>query len=319
MDAFYSFCRGMGIAALFSFISASAYADVILTPADEQQIRELIFRWNDVLNKTPDAQPQSLYAVKVAWYGQSLAAQQVLANEQTFLAKNNDYIQWIVSPLAIQPVEQSDSLVAVGFVKRAGMSRETAVNYPQEMQVVNEGPLGWRIVSETDGITRINQSKEKSREIARGKFDGQHLSYAWTRNEDPRTGGACLPYSECNCTLWNSDPAIQPVEIPQCLADGNVEALSHLDDSGRDRVVVFQDWWSSSSRLVYVYDIQQGQWVLVLPAIARDFNLQEAVAADIVQRDRQHPGYVNVTQAVWDEANEVTTTKVVSQTLWVLK
>ncbi|WET39525.1 hypothetical protein [Citrobacter enshiensis] len=71
---------------------------------------------------------------------------------------------------------------------------------------------------------------------------------------------------------------------------------------------------------MYVYDIQQQQWIQVLPAIARNFNIQEgAKAADIVQRDTRHPGLLKVTQAVRDDENEVTTTQVMSKKLLVLK
>ncbi|HED5891706.1 TPA: hypothetical protein R5R88_002232 [Salmonella enterica] len=296
-----------------------AHADITpLTSADEQQIRELIFRWNDALNKTEDAQPQSLYSAQVIWYGQPLSAQKVLANEQAFLAKNDDYRQRIVSTLNIQPIEQAEGQVSVQFVKRAGISKEKELNYPQELWVAKDSQ-GWRIVSETDGITRANQSKQKSLAVARGKFDGQHQSYVWMSDADPRTGDACLPDTDCDCSLWSSDPAVQPVNIPQCLAN-TVETLSGLDDSGRDRAVVSPEWWSSNSRRVYVYDIQQSQWIQVLPVIGKELNIQEAVTAkDIVQRDPQHPGQVNVTEAVWDDANEVMKTAISTQKLRVLK
>lgn len=318
MDAVHSPSLRAALALALSALSMCAFADTTLSSADEQQIGELIFRWNDALNKEPNAQPQSLYSPTVMWYGRSLSAQQVLANEQAYLAKNVEYDQWIVSTLTVRPDEQSPGRAAVSFVKRAGMGLDSSQNYPQEMVVV-KGALGWRIVSETDGITRANQSKEKSTDIARGKFDGQHQSYVWMSDEDPRTGKACQPYSDCDCALWNSDPGVQPVKIPQCLAN-TVETLSRLDDSGRDRVVVSPEWWSSNSRLVYVYDIQQGQWIRVLPGIDKNLNIQEAVRAnDIVQRDAEHPGQVKVTRAVWDEENEDIKTEVVTQTPWVLK
>ncbi|UGS41479.1 hypothetical protein [Pseudocitrobacter corydidari] len=318
MEWFYSlFCR-VGLILFIGVMSVPVLAESTLTAKDEQQIRQLMFRWNDALNKTPDAQPQFLYSSKVMWYGRSLSIQQVLAQEQAYLAKNKGYFQEIISTLNIHPVEQADNLFEVSFVKRAGLTLDTSKNYPQEMRVVKEAQ-GWRIVSETDGITRANQSKEERTDIARGKFDGQKLSYVWMTEEDPRTGKACQPYNACDCALWSSDFWVQPVKIPRCLAN-TVETLSHLDDSGRDRVVVSPEWWSSNSRLVHVYDIQQGQWIRVLPVIDKNLNIQEAVrAADIVQRSAEHPGQVNVTRAVWDEENEVTKTEVVTQTLWELK
>lgn len=119
--------------------------------------------------------------------------------------------------------------------------------------------------------------------------------------------------------LWNRAPLGAVCKNPPMPAN-TVETLSQLDDSGRDRVVVSPEWWSSNSRLVYVYDIQQGQWIRVLPSIVKYRNIQEAARAeDIAQRDAEHPGQVKVTRAVWDEENEEMKTEVATQKLWVLK
>ncbi|HEB1449059.1 TPA: hypothetical protein RY419_001465, partial [Escherichia albertii] len=213
-----------------SFTVAAAEGESeTLPPADLQAIESLVERWDDVLSKRDNVQPQSLYMPQVEWYGQSLSAQQVLANEQAFLAKNTDFCQSIVSTLNIQRSYEDKNIVLVSFVKRAGLTYENEQNYPQEIQVTKSAQ-GWRIVSETDGITLANQSKEKSTDVARGKFDGKNKSYVWMREADPRTGGACLPYSKCDCSLWSSDPRVSPIIITQCLI-GNVETISGLDNS----------------------------------------------------------------------------------------
>ncbi|WP_312949670.1 hypothetical protein [Superficieibacter sp.] len=294
----------------------SSWASVTLTSADEQQINALIDRWNDDLNRQEQAQPQSLYAPQVEWFGQTLTAQQVLANQQVFLAKNKNYQQSIVSTLNIQPAEEDR--VQVRFVKRAGLDLDKEQNYPAEFMLKKE-TSGWRIVSETDGITRAVQSKDDSSLVAKGKFDGSHTSYVWMTDSDPRTGGVCTEEGDCECALWSSVPDVLPVKIPQCLA-GGVETVSGLDDSGRDRVLLFPQWWSSALRVLYLYDIQQKQWIKTLPGISFNINLQEtATGADLVKRDPAHPGRVNVVQSVFDEAKEEPTTKVVSQTLRTLK
>ncbi|WP_241201533.1 hypothetical protein [Escherichia albertii] len=173
-------------------------------------------------------------------------------------------------------------------------------------------------MSETDGITLANQSKEKNTDVARGKFDGKNKSYVWMREADPRTGGACLPYSKCDCSLWSSDPRVSPIIITQCLI-GNVETISGLDNSGRDRVVVSPEWWSSAERVVYVFDIQQYQWIRVMPGFMKNLNIQEtATAADLLQPDPQHPGQVKVTTAYWDLEKDELLTKVINKKLWVL-
>ncbi|MCZ9166155.1 hypothetical protein [Escherichia albertii] len=298
-------------------VAAAEGESETLPPADLQAIESLVERWDDVLSKRDNAQPQSLYMPQVEWYGQSLSAQQVLANEQAFLAKNTDFCQSIVSTLNIQRSYEDKNIVLVSFVKRAGLTYENEQNYPQEMQVTKSA-LGWRIVSETDDITLANQSKEKSTDVARGKFDGKNKSYVWMREADPRTGGACLPYSKCDCSLWSSDPRVSPIIITQCLI-GNVETISGLDNSGRDRVVVSPEWWSSAERVVYVFDIQQYQWIRVMPGFMKNLNIQEtATAADLLQPDPQHPGQVKVTTAYWDLEKDELLTKVINKKLWVL-
>ncbi|WP_194205449.1 hypothetical protein [Superficieibacter sp. 1612_C1] len=296
----------------------SVHADITLTASDEQQINALVDRWNDVLNRAENARPQSLYAENVEWFGKTLPAQQVIANSQAFLAKNKEYQQRIVSTLNIQPVSESDDRVMVRFVKSAGLETFKEKNYPAELQM-RKTPAGWRIVSETDAITRANQNKDVYAGVIKGKFDGKNSSYAWMSDADPRTGGMCTEESDCDCTLWNSDPHVKPVKISQCLV-GHMEMLSGLDDSGRDRVVAFPEWWTSAMRVVYVYDIQQKQWIKTMSGFSMNINLQEAAsAADLVKRDPQHPGKVKVTQATFDEAAEEATTEVVSQTLLTLK
>lgn len=119
-----------------SFTVAAAEGESeTLPPADLQAIESLVERWDDVLSKRDNAQPQSLYMPQVEWYGQSLSAQQVLANEQAFLAKNTDFCQSIVSTLNIQRSYEDKNIVLVSFVKRAGLTYENEQNYPQEIQV----------------------------------------------------------------------------------------------------------------------------------------------------------------------------------------
>ncbi|WP_240246314.1 hypothetical protein [Escherichia sp. MOD1-EC7003] len=285
--------------------------------ADEQAITALVDSWNNLLNKHEDVSPQSLYAPEVEWYGQKFSAQQVINNEHAFLAKNTDFRQSIVSTLNIQRSDDDKDIVLVSFVKRAGLTFQHEQNYPQEIQVT-KGVQGWRIVSETDGITLANQSKEKNTSVVRGKFDGKNKSYVWMSEADPRTGGACLPYSDCDCSLWSSNPDITPIKITQCLI-GNVETISGLDDSGRDRVIVSPEWWSSAYRIVYVFDIQQNQWIQVMPGFTKNLNIQEtATASDLLQRDPQHPGQVKVTTAYWDTEKDDLLTKVINKKLWVL-
>lgn len=307
------------IAAMLLCLGAcSAHANLTLTSSDEQQINTLVDSWDHALNRGDSARLLPLYAEQVEWFGQMLPSQQVIANHQAFLAKNKEYGQHIVSTLNIQPAEGSDNRVMVRFVKSAGLEAFKEKNYPAELQL-KKVAAGWRIVSETDAITRSNQHKDVYAGVIKGKFDGKQVSYAWMSEADPRTGSACTEETDCNCTLWNSDPDILPIKIPQCLV-GRMEVLSGLDDSGRDRVVAFPEWWTSAMRVVYVYDIQQKQWIKAMPSFSMNINLQETdTAADLIKRDPQQPGMVNVKQSTFDEVAEEATTEVVIGRLLTLK
>ncbi|ECI3847514.1 hypothetical protein DOJ73_02235, partial [Salmonella enterica subsp. enterica] len=61
-----------------------AFAQRTITPADEQQISALIYRWNAVLNAEKGAQSDSLYADKVKWYGEEMTSQTVISKIQDF-------------------------------------------------------------------------------------------------------------------------------------------------------------------------------------------------------------------------------------------
>ncbi|WNI84114.1 hypothetical protein [Citrobacter portucalensis] len=312
-----------------SLASHTAAAEIQLTDADEQQINALFNRWNDVFNCTSDTKPQTLYADQVEWYGQSLSAQQVIDSEAVFVTKNKGYNQSIVSEPAIQaayddPAAAASDDVRVTFVKEVSPPSGKQQNYPAEF-LVRKLPQGWRIVSETDGVTRFNQKmktgEERDASVAKGKFDGKHESYVWTTSSDPRTGGICTEETDCNSLLWNSDPAIAPVNVTDRLIEG-VIALPALDNSGRDRVVVHTGWWMGGWSPLYLYDIQQKQWIRDIPPVSYNVNFEEALTDDdIIKPDAARPGWVKIVNgdmdAVANNSDEVT--KTTSERLLELK
>ncbi|EIX6431729.1 carbohydrate porin [Salmonella enterica] len=305
----------------------SAFAQSALTSVDEQQISALIERWNAVLRKEKGAQAESLYADNVIWYGENMTSRDVITKIKDFLIKNKQYEQDIVDRIKIQPFDRFDidnnkDIIRVNFVKLAGLTSEKQQYYPAEFLVKKE-TSGWRIISETDNITQANQKKDRAYLATKGKFDGKSASYAWMTEENPRTGGACIDdekgADECQCHLWNSNPKIQPVQIRQCLP-GAVVTIKDLDGSGRDRIALMPDWWSSAWRVIYLYDIQQGQWIKTMPSFAMNINLQEGVTPDsLIQPDLQHPGMVKITDVDIDENSGEPVIKVKTSKLWELK
>lgn len=308
-------------------IIPTVYAQNAISPSDEQQISALIYQWNAVLNAEKGAQPDHLYAERVMWYGEEMSSLAVSHKIMDFLAKNKQYEQHIVEKVKIQIVDRFDidknnDTLRVNFVKQAGLTSDKQQYYPAEILVKKEGD-GWRIVSETDYITQANQNKDFAYLVAKGKFDGENISYAWMMEENPLTGGACRDNEKgsyaCQCSLWNSNLKIQPVKIRQCLM-GAVETIKNLDGSGRDRVALIPDWWSSAWRVVYLYDIQQDQWIKTMPSFSMNINFQEDMKATaIFQPDTQHPGMIKVTAVDMDENSGEPVLKVETHKLWELK
>lgn len=125
----------------------TSFAQRTITPADEQQISALIYRWNAVLNAVKGAQSDSLYADKVKWYGEEMTSQNVINNIQDFLNKNKQYEQSIVDKIKIQifdrfDIDKNTDILRVNFVKQAGLTSDKQQYYPAEF-LVKKGANGW--------------------------------------------------------------------------------------------------------------------------------------------------------------------------------
>ncbi len=287
------------LAALVLLTTASANAEI--TPQIEQQINALVDRWNDYKINREQIAPESLYADSVDFYGTTLTLSDVAKQNAEFAKKNDGFRQTIVSGVTLEEPDDDQPGLKVTFVKQAGLSGGEDRNYPTELKVI---PVknGWRIVAETDWITLKNQRKGDGL-VAQGKFDGAHKGYAWVTAHDPRTGGTCHEEADvmCQCQLWHSDPDIQPVNIPQCIGAG-VGTLSGLDGSQRDRVLLYPDWWTSGWRVSYLYDIQQGLWIMAIPSFQTQVDVLESLGDQpLISPIPQKPGFVRVISAEFNE------------------
>lgn len=298
--AFYS-SKGMrGAAALLLFLPL-ACAGATLTAQDERDIHTLISQWNALKNHPQPA--AAIYASQVRFYGKTLPLSAVAEQNSAFVQEHPRYAQKIINRLTIDALDGEQPAAQVSFVKLAGLETASQRYYPAQLRVVKQ-PEGWRINEESDWITESNQQKENDYRVAGGRFNGAIKSYAWLSATDPVTGGVCDESGDCECEVWNSDPAIKPAKLPSCIG-GGVETLAGLDDSGRDRLIVYPQWWTSAWSVVYLYDIQQKQWVKAIPSFSMNSNVQEeATGRELVARDAQRPGQVIVAQAKWDEAKE---------------
>ncbi|ELY9424535.1 hypothetical protein SLY17_003538 [Cronobacter dublinensis] len=309
-----------GLRALFGLALAglTLSASAAMTPQDERDASALIARWNDFKNHPTAQAGASLYGEQVSWYGKALAPTAVIAENTAFLQKHPHYTQRIVSNITFTEQDGQPLAVQATFVKQAGLEVQTPRNYPAQLTLTKQA-AAWRISEETDWITEANRQKMRDYRLAGGRFNGTAKSYAWLTAHDPKTNGVCDESGDCECQLWNSDPTVKPASIASCIG-GGVEALSNLDDSGRDRVLIYPEWWSSAWRATYLYDVQQQQWVEAIPSFSMNLNVQEDVEGKtLVARDPQHPGQVIVAEAKWDEKTEDIVISKSAQPLKVLK
>jgi len=287
------------LAALLLLSTAPAYADI--TPQTETEINALVDRWNDYKNDREQIAPESLYADRVDFYGTAMTLPDVAQQNAAFVKKNAGFSQIVVSGVTLSESEGDQPSIIVTFVKQAGFSRGKDKNYPAQLTVIPAAD-GWRISAETDWITLSNQRHDTAL-VAQGKFDGEHKGYAWVHAQDPRTGGTCQEEAEvmCQCQLWHSDVDIQPVTRPQCTG-ASVETLSGLDGTQRDRVLLYPEWWTSGWRVSWLYDIQQGQWIMAIPPFQMQVDVLESLGdKPVIAPVAQKPGFVRVISAEFNE------------------
>ena len=74
---------------LWTIFPVSAQAE--LTSVDKQQITALIERWNAMLSKKENVQPETIYADQVEWYGVKMSASQVSAKVQDFCKRTSSF------------------------------------------------------------------------------------------------------------------------------------------------------------------------------------------------------------------------------------
>lgn len=313
-----AFTQGLRAVLGLAFAGMPLTASAALTAQDERDATALVARWNDFKNHPQATTGAPLYGDQVRWYGKPLARDAAIAENIAFLQKHAHYTQTIVSNVTLTEQEGQPLALQATFVKQAGLEPQTQRNYPAQL-TLTKAASGWRISEETDWITEANQQKTRDYRLAGGRFNGTAKSYVWLTAHDPKTNGACDVSGDCDCQLWNSDPTVKPASIASCIS-ASVETLSGLDDSGRDRVLIYPDWWTSAWRATYLYDIQQQQWVKAIPSFSMNLNVQEDVDGKaLVARDPQHPGQVVVAQAQWDEKTEDIVINKSTETLKVLK
>ncbi|EPE7078161.1 hypothetical protein ACSMAD_002628 [Cronobacter sakazakii] len=313
-----AFTQGLRAVLGLALTGLSLCASAAMTPQDERDANALVARWNEFKNHPSAQAGAALYGEQVSWYGKALARDTVIQENAAFVQKHPHYAQAIISNITLTEQDGQPLAVQATFVKQAGLEPQTPRNYPAQLTLTKQA-AGWRISEETDWITEANRQKTRDYRLAGGRFNGTAKSYAWLTGHDPKTNGVCDESGDCECQLWNSDPAIKPAAIPSCIG-GGVETLSNLDDSGRDRALIYPEWWSSAWRATYLYDVQQQQWVKAIPSFSMNLNVQEDVdGTSLVTRDPEHPGQVIVSQAQWDEKTEDIVINKSAETLNVLK
>lgn len=312
---------------LYSASACAAGVPAVQASQDDQQIRGLVMSWQDAHQQRNADLLAPLYGTEVDYYGQRLTHEQVVAAKREFFAKNKEFSQYLASPLHIEGIEGSaendEAPPATGkqveFVKRAGNTSDSVRNYPSTLRVQQNAAGKWEIAAESDDITDLNLKQTTYARVVQGKFDGKTDQYAWIRGQDPVSGNSCTPDGDCICKLWNSDVNVQPVSIPSCI-DAGMRVISGLDGTGRDRLQVIQSWWTSSWTLARLYDVQQAQWIQIVPTFSTNFNLLEETGADIlVVSHPDRPGYVRIKTTRYDTEKEDLVTELKDKPLLALR
>lgn len=298
---------------------------------DNQQIRQLVLSWNEAHQRRNGDLLASLYDSEVDYYGQHLTNAQVVADKRDFFAKNEQFFQYLVSSIHIDDIEAvavadnapKASEKQVEFVKQAG-NGDRKRNYPATLRVKRVADGQWKIAAESDDISDLNLKQTPYPRVVKGKFDGVHEQYAWVRGQDPVSNSSCASdvdvVSVCTCKLWTSDAGVQPVTIPMCIGAG-LSVLPNLDDSGRERLQIIQDWWTSSWSLVRVFDIQHEQWIQTLPTFTTNLTLlmEEVKDQILVTRHPTQPGFARIKETFFDQKTEDLRTEERDKPLLTLK
>ncbi len=194
-------------------------------------------------NRTESTPPQSLYGEGGVVWSNRFPRSRLWRGRR--FGENSDYQQHIVTALNIQPAEDDKSVI-VRFVKRAGTTGKMT-NYPEEILLMRDA-AGWQSPAKPTALRVLVKRKVPK---LRGTYWPTFELRLASRGKST-DGGACSDDSDCDCSLWSSDAEDEASEVI-AMHGRDIETLSGLDDSGRDRVMVSPQWWSSVFRVVYLF------------------------------------------------------------------
>ncbi len=128
---------------------ASAHVDAArLAPPSPAEVAA---RWNDAHVRHDALALESLYAPRVAFYGQSLTSKECAARKQNAFAKDPSYTQTIKDVVATERDAGASSLVMVHFTKTS-TAKGKSTDYPSTLVLDRAG----LIESESDDVSEAN-------------------------------------------------------------------------------------------------------------------------------------------------------------------
>jgi hypothetical protein len=192
--------------------------------------RELTESWNASLNLRNAAIMKSFYADSVLYYGDHLAADDVVNRQQGYFSSNKDYSQSIEE--YIDEVQQPDGSWLIRIMKQVKVNGKIA-NYPASLVFAQDGGV-WKIIAESDDITDLTKAQTLQVKYSPEKVSIEGLievnsTYNTNTDGDPKSNGAVKYYA-----LWCKRP-LEITATPEQEKKGiksmsNVERIQVIGD-----------------------------------------------------------------------------------------
>lgn len=193
--------------------------------------RELSESWNASLNLRNAPIMKSFYADSVLYYGDHLAAEDVVNRQQGYFSSNKDYSQSIEE--YIDEVQQPDGSWLVRIMKQVKVNGKIA-NYPASLVFAqNQGV--WKIVAESDDITDLTKAQTQNAGYTPEKVSIEGLveansTFGAATGGDPKSDGAVKYYA-----LWCKHPLMVTATADQekkgMKSMSNVERIQVVGDA----------------------------------------------------------------------------------------
>jgi hypothetical protein len=179
--------------------------------------------WSASLNLRNATIMKSFYADSVLYYGDDLAADDVVSRQQAYFSSNKNYSQSIEE--YIDEVQQPDGSWLIRIMKQVKVNGKIA-NYPSSLVFTQKEGV-WKIVAESDDITDLTKAQTQNAGYAPEKVSIEGLieansTFAAAKGGDPKSDGAVKYYA-----LWCNHPLTVTATADQ--EKKGIESMSNVE------------------------------------------------------------------------------------------